>query len=89
MTIFSAVSGPLNGQQRCFSLKERSFSLAFLFLPYFIILEWELMILYKPMPKYSRTMLVKLECAYRSPGNVLQCRVFESTSGVATKMPHF
>lgn len=47
------------------------------------------MILYKPMPKYSRAMLVKLECAYRSPGNVLQCRVFESTSGVATKMPHF
>lgn len=39
---------------------------------FFIILKLELMILYKPVIKYSRTMLVKLECVYKSPGDVIK-----------------
>ena len=55
----------------------------------FKILKLGWMILYKPVIKYSRTMLVKLQCAYESPGDTVKMQGVFKHFGVGTGTPHF
>lgn len=55
---FSTVSSSPNEQWYYFLQEERSSSLTFVLL-HFIILKLELVLFFKPVIKYSRTMLVK------------------------------